>query len=320
MPVTFQDYYATLGVPKTASQDEIQKAYRKMARKYHPDVNKDPGAEEKFKQAGEAYEVLKDPEKRKLYDELGPNWKAGENFTPPPDWAGQQGGYRRVSPEEMGDFSDFFRTIFGGGAGFDGEDFGFGQGFGSGAGGRQARPRKGRDIEAETQITLEEAYHGAERQFIRRAEDGSTKTVTVKIPAGTTDGMVLRLSGQGGEGVNGGPAGDLYLHVAMLPHAAYRLEGRDIHTEVAIAPWEGALGAEIRVPTLDGPVTMKVPAGSSTGRKLRLRGKGFPGPSHSARGDEYVSLKVVVPSRPPTDEEKKAYEELRRVSRFEPRG
>jgi curved DNA-binding protein len=318
MPVTFQNYYQTLGVPKTATQDEIQKAYRKMARKYHPDVNKESGAEEKFKQAGEAYEVLKDPEKRKLYDQLGPNWKAGESFTPPPGWAGAQGGnFRSVSPEEMGDFSEFFRTIFGGG-GFSVDEFGvdgFSQGYGGRVGGRRNAPRKGRDIEAETQVTLEEAYQGTERQFVRREPDGSTKTVTVKIPAGTTDGMILRLSGQGSEGANGGPSGDLYLHVGIMPHATYQLEGRDVHVEAAIAPWEAVLGNEIRVPTLDGSVTMKVPPGSSTGRKLRLRGKGFPGPSHSPqRGDEYVTLKIVVPNRPPTDEEKKLYEELKKIS------
>lgn len=319
MPVAFQDYYETLGVPRTATQDEIQKAYRKMARKYHPDVNKEANAEEKFKQAGEAYEVLKDAEKRKLYDQLGPNWKAGENFTPPPGWNGAQGGgYRRVNPEDMGDFSEFFQSIFGGGFGAEGFETFATPGYGAGS--RRTGPRKGRDIEAEADVTLEEAYHGTERQFMRRAADGSTKTVTVKIPAGTTDGMILRLAGQGSEGLNGGQPGDLYLHVGIMPNKTYRLEGRDIHTDVAVAPWEAALGAEIRVPTLDGPVTMKVPAGSSTGRKLRLRGKGFPGPSHSARGDEYVSLKVVVPSRPPTPEEKKAYEELKRVSNFEARG
>ncbi|HEX5324886.1 MAG TPA: DnaJ C-terminal domain-containing protein [Capsulimonadaceae bacterium] len=315
MPVTFQDYYETLGVPKTATQDEIQKAYRKMARKYHPDVNKEAGAEEKFKQAGEAYEVLKDPEKRKLYDQLGPNWKAGENFTPPQGWAGGHNGagYRQVSPDEMAGFSEFFQSLFGGG--FGAEEFGYGdQGFAGQARGRRNAPRKGRDIEAEAQVTLEEAYHGTERQFQRRAPDGTTKTVTVKIPAGTTDGMILRLAGQGSDGMNGGPAGDLYLHVGILPHATYRLEGRDLYVEAAIKPWEGALGGEIRVPTLDGSVTMKVPPGSSTGRKLRLRGKGFPGPSHSHRGDEYVTLKITVPNRPPTSEEKKLYEELKKVS------
>src|SRR5579883_3022598 len=305
MAVAFQDYYATLGVPKTATQEEIQKAYRKMARKYHPDVNKDPGAEEKFKQAGEAYEVLKDPEKRRLYDELGPNWKAGENFTPPPGWAGEQGGhYRQVSPEEMEGFSEFFQSLFGGG-GFGGYSVDGFDSFGRQTRRRPAGPRRGRDIEAEADVTLEEAYRGTERQFTRRAADGSTKTVTVKIPAGTTDGMVLRLTGQGSESANGGQAGDLYLHVHVLPHNTFRLEGRDLYTEASIAPWEAALGGEIRVPTLDGNVTMKVPPGSSTGRKLRLRGKGLPGPSHSPHhGDEYVSLKIVVPNRPPTEEEK----------------
>jgi len=320
MAVAFKDYYETLGVPKTATADDIQKAYRKLARKYHPDVSKEPGAEEKFKQAGEAYEVLKDPEKRKLYDQLGPNWKAGESFTPPPGWHPQGGGFRTMSPDEMADFSDFFRTIFGG-MGEEGFGVGFDQpGFGRQAGRRQSVPRRGREIETQTRITLEEAYRGVERISARKLANGSTQNVTIKVPPGTLDGAILRLQGQGGEGINGGPSGDLFLHVHLRPHSIFRLEGRDIYTEVAIAPWEAALGAEVSVPTLDGSVTMRVPAGSSSGRRLRLRGKGFPSSSNAPTpGDEYVALKIVVPPRAPSEDERRHYEALKAASHFDPR-
>jgi curved DNA-binding protein len=316
MAVAFQDYYETLGVPRDATQDQIQAAYRKLARKHHPDVNKDPNAEEKFKQINEAYEVLRDPEKRRKYDTLGQNWRNGQEFTPPPGWGGGngRGGYRSASTGEggfgEGDFSDFFESIFGGG------------GF---RGGRRTGPARGRDLEAEITIPLEEAFHGTTRTVsLNRVETGADgkarnvpQTLEVRIPPGTQDGAVLRLAGQGSPGANGGEPGDLYIHVHMAAHPVFHLEGNNLTVEAPVTPWEAALGAEIPVPTLDGTVQAKLPAGTGSGKRLRLRGQGYPDRS-GRRGDLYAVIEIEVP-RHLTDEERRLFEELSRVSKFNPR-
>lgn len=317
MPVTFQDYYDTLGVSRTATQDEIQAAYRKLARKHHPDVSKAAGAEEKFKQVGEAYEVLKDPEKRKKYDALGQNWKTGQEFNPPPGWQSYGGGQRPGGVEyDFGsgaDFSDFFEQIFGGG------------GFGGERSRRTAYRARGQDVEAELSIPLEDAYRGATRTIsLRRPQvspDGQvreeTQSYEVKIPAGSGDGTVLRLSGQGGAGVGGAEAGDLFVRIRIAPHHTFTLRDRDLTVEVPVAPWEAALGAEIPVPTLDGNMETKLPAGTGCGKKLRLRGQGMPD-RKGARADLYASIRIEVPKHL-TDKERELWEELRDTSDFDPR-
>jgi len=298
----YRDYYQVLGVSRTASADEIKKAYRRLARKYHPDVSKEPGAEERFKEIQEAYEVLKDPEKRAAYDRLGSNWKAGDTFRPPPDWASgfEFGG----SPFEEG-FSDFFSALFGGGSPFAG-----------------ARRRSGRDHHARVDIDLEDAYHGGVRTLeLRRPEvrpDGTlevkTRTVRVNIPAGVTEGQHMRLAGQG-EAIPGGKPGDLYLEIHIRPHPLYQLDGRNVTLTLPIAPWEAALGATVTVPTLGGPVEMRIPAGAQSGQKLRLRGRGLPG---TPPGDQFVQLKVVLPPAD-TPQARALYERMRREMAFDPR-
>lgn len=311
MAVKFQDYYETLGVARSATQDEIQRAYRKLARQYHPDVNKAKDAEGKFKLISEAYEVLKDPEKRKRYDTLGANWKAGQEFTPPPGWgqAGRAGGFNagpggfsfKVGGTDGGDFSDFFETFFGrGGAfresmghgGFDPDDL---AGF---AAGRPSGPHTGHTLEADLTITLEDAYHGTTRQVTLRGDNGGgEKTLQVKIPAGTTDGTAIRLAGQGAAGSGGGDAGDLILRVRFAEHPFFELAEGDPHSLVAetpVAPWEAALGAKVNVHTLDGDVTLSIPPGTQPGQRLRLRGKGLPKRS-GERGDLYAKVVVAIP-------------------------
>ncbi|WP_376697497.1 DnaJ C-terminal domain-containing protein [Wenzhouxiangella sp. EGI_FJ10305] len=300
----FKDYYKTLGVEPDASADDIRKAYRKLARKYHPDRNKESGSEDRFKEVGEAYEVLKDSEKRKQYDQLrAGGWRGGEDFQPPPGWSGGAGGQARGGQGfgDFGDFSDFFETLFGGGLG----------GMGGGMGGRARRQAraKGRDITASVEIDLDTAFHGGKRR-ITLDRGGQRQNLDVNIPAGVTPGRKIRLSGQGEPGVGGGPSGDLYMEVKIAPHPLFRLEGRDIHLDLPIAPWEAALGAEVRVPTLGGKVTTKVPAGSSSGKRLRLKGRGLPG---KPAGDQIVNLKVVVPE-PKTERERELYEELAEAS------
>ncbi len=310
----FRDYYQVLGVARGASDDEIKKAYRKAARKFHPDVSKEANAEDKFKQVQEAYEVLKDPEKRSAYDRLGANWRQGEPFRPPPDWenvfrarragAGAGAGAQHGPDVEMDaeQFSDFFESLFGGG------------GMRGGFSGARRRPRGGRDQRARIEIDLEDAYRGATRTLELQQGDRA-RTVRVTIPAGVTEGQQLRLAGQGESSPDGGSAGDLYLEVATRPHRLYQVSGRDVTVTVPIAPWESALGATITVPTLGGPVEMRVPPGAQTGQRLRLRGRGLPG---NPPGDEYVQLRLVTPPAD-TPQARELYEQMRRALPFDPR-
>lgn len=327
MSVKYQDYYQTLGVARSASADEIQRAYRKLARQYHPDVNKDPAAHEKFKQISEAYEVLKDPEKRKLYDQLGANWKAGQDFRPPPGWQGraQRGGGGGGGGVEFdfggfggegADFSEFFESIFGGGmaGGFGRAGAGMG-----GAGRARPRPRQGQTHETSVTISLWEAVHGTTRSIsVERPEDGGSRTYDVKIPAGTTDGSVIRLAGQGSPGMFGGEPGDLLLRVQVAPDPRFRVQGRDLVTQVPITPSEAVLGAKVPVEAMDGELVVTIPPGSQSGQRLRVRGKGLPGRGTATAGDLYVELRIVVPKEP-SEEERSLYEQIANTSNFRPR-
>ena len=325
----YKDYYETLGVARDASQQEIQKAYRKLARKYHPDVSKVADAETKFKEIGEAYEVLKDPEKRKKFDQFGQAWnQAQRTGAQPPGWEGVQfdfgqggGGFHFEGggPGFGGasGFSDFFEMLFGQ-AGMGGFRSG-GAGFGGRPGGGRPAARRGADQEASISLSLEEAAHGGRRELtLTDPATGESKTLAVKIPAGVKPGGKIRLSGQGLPGAGGGPAGDLYLRVEVLPHPRLQLEGAHLTTVVPIAPWEAALGGEAEVPTLNGSARVRIPAGTSSGRRIRLRGKGFPRPNSEA-GDLYAEFRIVVPEAL-GDEEKELYERLKEASDFDPRG
>jgi curved DNA-binding protein len=318
MPVQYKDYYETLGVPRTASADEMKKSFRKLARQYHPDVARDKKkAEEKFKEINEAYEVLSDPAKRKKYDELGANWKSGADFRPPSGWEHFSGGQ---TPRGRGASGGDFETHFGG-TGFS--DF-FEQVFGSrmrgGAGGFGRSPNfseeefaeRGRDVEGDIMVTLEEAARGSIRSVSVR-HGSRTETHQVKIPAGVTEGQRLRIAGRGEHGSGGGAAGDLYLRVRLAKHPDFEVEDHNLIHEAELAPWEAVLGAEISVPTLTGRVNIKIPAGTQSGQKLRVRGRGLP-PS----GDLLVVTKIVVPAKIP-DAEKKLWEQLKRESKFNPR-
>jgi curved DNA-binding protein len=303
--VGYHDYYDTLGVPREASADDVRRAYRKLARQYHPDVNNDPGAEDRFKEVAEAYEVLRDPEKRERYDRLGANWRAGQ------DVSGTQGfrdsGYRdvRVDFAEGGDFSDFFESLFGARRGADGT--------GRGTDPFAGFAMRGTDHEAVLDLTLEEAAAGGRRHITL----GDNRGYDVEIPKGVRDGQRIRLAGEGGAGAEGGPSGDLFLRARIAPHPRFRLEGRDLHVDVPVSPSEAALGAQVPVPTLTGTARVRVPAGSSSGRKLRLRGEGMPGP-RGGHGDLYADLQIVVPKR--LDErERELYEQLAAASHFDPR-
>jgi curved DNA-binding protein len=301
MAVQFRDYYETLGVPKNASDDDIKKAFRKLARKYHPDVNKDKAAaEEKFKQLNEAYEVLGDPEKRKKYDELGENWNQPGGFRPPPGWGGQQpgGGFRRYSTEGGGidfefggtGFSDFFEAFFGGGRG---GGFGGGSPFGQ----RQSAAERGSDVEADIMVTLEEALHGSKRPIsLRRGNSNKVESYQVKIPKGVHEGQRIRLAGQGEAGAGGGKSGDLFLRVRLARHPDFAVEGNDLIHEVRLPPWQAALGGELRVPTLEGQGRLKVPPGTQAGQRFRLRGHGLPGAS-GGRGDLLVEIQIQIPKK-----------------------
>jgi curved DNA-binding protein len=302
MAVQFRDYYETLGVSKTATDDEIKKAFRKLARKHHPDVNKDKAtAEEKFKQLNEAYEVLGDPEKRKKYDELGANWDQPGGFQPPPGWGGQQpgGGFRRYSPGDGGGvefefggtgFSDFFEQFFGGGGGRGG--------FGGGSFGQRPRSaERGSDVEADIMVTLEEAFHGSKRPIsLRRGNSNKVESYQVKIPKGVHEGQRIRLAGQGEAGAGGGKSGDLFLRVRLARHPDFTVEGNDLIHEVKLPPWQAALGGELRVPTLEGHAKLKIPPGTQGGQRFRLRGHGLP-TAGGERGDLLVEAQIQIPKK-----------------------
>ena len=313
----YKDYYKILGVKKDASKQDIKRAYRTLARKYHPDVSKESDAEVKFKEIGESYEVLKDPEKRKAYDELGNNWKAGqEGFQPPPDWEQNfdfGGGSAQGNAQ---DYSSFFEDLFGGSRAKQGRHYDSGQGAGF--------QSKGENVRAKIMIDLEDSLTGAERSITLAIPEinnqgqviNKQRILNVKIPKGVKEGQSIRLSKQGNPGFGGGESGDLLIEVAFNPHRLYNIQDKNISLNVPVAPWEATLGASIKVPTPDGKkVDMKVPPDSQQGRKLRLKGKGLPGKN---AGDFYVILQVVLP--PSTDTKVKEYnEKMRDEIDFNPR-
>ncbi len=310
----YKDYYATLGVKKEASQDDIQKAYRKLARKFHPDVNKDPQAEVKFKEIGEAYEVLKDPDKRKRYDQFGSNWNrmGGGQGGPPPGWEGAHFDFGNFQGAGGGaGFSDFFEMLFGGG-GPGGRRRGGAAGFGGPGDGFGNIPQAGSDSEATITLSVEEAVRGGSREIaISDPNTGQRKTLTIKIPEGVRSGQRIRLSGQGSTGFGGGPAGDLFLKIEIAPDTRYRVEGSDILTTVPVHPPVAALGGEADVETPTGTLRVKIPAGSSSGRKIRLRGRGL-SQSGGGKGDLLAEIRIVIPENL-TDRERELYQELAEV-------
>ena len=320
MAVKYQDYYEILGVPRNAPQKKIQTEYRKLARMYHPDLNKEKGAEDRFKRVGEAYEVLGDPQKRKKYDQLGRNWQMGDDFSPPPGWqsAGAERRNGRFVFEGFGEgFSDFFDSLFGG----------FGKQRSSE---KDTGPfggvinKKGPDHEAELTIPLEDAFRGARRNISLKTTvsegPGRSKTVNKKlevtIPKGVSEGKRLRLGGQGGDGA-GGERGDLYLTIHIAPHPKFRVVGSNIEVDVPVTPWEAALGGEITVPLIDGTARITLPPGITTGKKIRVKGKGLAGKGEPS-GDLYATVKIVVPDKLST-KEKKLFQELAEISQFKPR-
>ncbi|MDM8546251.1 DnaJ C-terminal domain-containing protein [Candidatus Venteria ishoeyi] len=289
----YKDYYKIMGVPRDVTQDALKKSYRKLARKYHPDVSKEANAEQKFKEIGEAYEVLKDPEKRAAYEQLGSQWRAGEQFKPPPNWdSGFEFSGRGGAGTGAG-FSDFFESFFGQRSGFSGHT------------GSQGFPQKGEDHHAKILISLEDAYSGASRaiQLNLPATNAQghlrsqKRTLNIKIPKGVIAGQKIRLTGQGGPGRHGARAGDLYLEIAFEEHPLYRIEARDLHLDLPITPWEAALGGRIEIPTPGGTLGIKIPAGSQSGKKMRLKGRGLPG---KISGDLYLILQIFTP---PADNE-----------------
>ncbi|OYW76952.1 MAG: molecular chaperone DnaJ [Verrucomicrobia bacterium 12-59-8] len=319
MPAEFKDYYATLGVARDASADEIKKAFRKLARLYHPDTAKDKKtAEAKFKEINEANEVLSDPDKRKKYDTLGAGWQEAGNYQPPPPGAG---GHEQEFHFGGTGFSDFFEQYFSGGS-----RYGFQQGFDEGGttgAAQRGRARRGHDIEGDILVTLEEAMHGTQRpislQTVNRQTGAvQTHSFEVRIPPGATDGRRIRVPGQGEPGQNGGEAGDLYLRVRHAAHPEFTTEEADMHHELDLAPWEAVLGAEVIVPTLDGSIKLRIPAGSENGQSLRVRGRGLPKGKTGERGDFYVKLQIVLPAKI-SDAERALWEQLRSASTFNPR-
>lgn len=309
----YKDYYKILDVDKSATVDEIKKKYRRLARKYHPDVSKEENAEEKFKEVKEAYEVLKDPEKRKAYDQLGSGWQQGQGgFEPPPGWAfHQQGGHGNGRFHAAGDFSDFFENIFGGMGGAHSRGHG------------QFKQR-GEDKHSKISIDLDQAFHGAE--MVLQLQDAminpktgqverKNRNLKVRIPKGVTNGQQIRLTGQGSAGIGGGSNGDLYLEISLKPDKRYQVNGKNLTLNLPVAPWEAALGATIEVPTLAGKVNLKIPAYSQSGQKMRLKGRGLPAKSP---GDLYVVLNIVIPE-PKTDAQKALYSQMQKEMSFDPR-
>lgn len=308
----FKDYYSIMGVERDASQDEIKRAYRKLARKYHPDVSKEADAEARFKNLGEAYAVLRDTEKRAAYDQLGSEWKAGQTFRPPPDW---DAGFEFSGGFDGGDsaaYSDFFESLFG-------------QGFRASQGGRRHAEMhtQGEDHHAKVLIDLEDAYRGAARSISLRTPelDGTghvttkQRTLNVTIPKGVKQGQRIRLSGQGSPGLGKGRAGDLYLEIEFRAHKLFRVEGRDVYLELPVTPWEAALGATVKAPTPSGPVDLKIPEGTTGRRKLRLQKRGIPG---QPPGDLYVELMITLPAAD-SDAARRLYQEMQRKLSYDPR-
>ncbi|MBK8974546.1 MAG: DnaJ domain-containing protein [Planctomycetes bacterium] len=312
MAVRFRDYYEILGVERGADAAQIRRAFRNLARKYHPDVSKETDAAARFKEINEAYEVLKDPEKRARYDQLGHGFHDGQEFRPPPgfgdvhfDFGGGTGG--------PSGFSEFFEMLFGRG-------FGGGRGFEQAFGGAGARrSRRGQDVEAELPLTLAELRHGGRKSVSLVAEDGAQRSYDVRIPPGTTEGTRIRLGGQGGAAGTGGEAGDLFLRVRIESDPRFERDGFDVRTTIDLAPWEAALGARVTVPTLDGEVELTIPPGTPSGRTLRLRGLGLLREKGGQHGDQLVRTRIVVPGELTADE-RRLFEELAAKSRFRPRG
>ncbi|MBW0001592.1 MAG: J domain-containing protein [Verrucomicrobia bacterium] len=328
MPVEFKDYYATLGVSRDASEEDIKKAFRKLARQYHPDVAQDKKtAEEKFKEINEAYEVLGDPEKRKKYDELGARWQEGPGYEPPP---GRQGG-AWTSPDgtqtqefhfDGTGFSDFFEQFFGRGGRYGGFEEAFHRGRGGGAEADFAQ--HGADIEGDLLVTLDEVLHGSSRTIsLQRVDprtgEGQTETIRVRIPHGVHDGQSIRVRGKGGQGSGGGESGDLYLRVRLAAHPDFRVRGSDLYYDLDLAPWEGVLGSSVTVPTLGGgQAKLRIPPGTNQGKQFRLRGQGLPRGRDGQRGDLYAVVVVQLPQHV-SNEERALWEQLRRASGFNPR-
>ncbi|HXX84028.1 MAG TPA: DnaJ C-terminal domain-containing protein [Casimicrobiaceae bacterium] len=308
----YKDYYSILGVDRKASAEDIKRAYRKLARKYHPDVSKEPNAEEKFKEVAEAYETLKDPEKRAAFDQLG-SFQPGQDFRPPPDWwkqfAEAQPGFEQHAFEDI-DLADLFAGL-------------------TGRGGQRARGRTGaipgQDYEIAVQITLEQAYHGAELDLDLSLpeydESGLPRrvprTLKVRIRRGAVDGQKLRLPGKGGKGVSGGRDGDVYLNIVLAPHPLFRVSGHDVYLDLPLAPWEAVLGTTVRMPTPGGPVDIKVPPNTAAGRQLRLGGRGLP-KAHGGAGDLYAIAQIAVPGTA-TPRERELMQQLAAASTFNPR-
>ena len=309
----YKDYYKVLGVERNASADAIKKAYRKLAHKYHPDVSKEPGAKEKFQEVGEAYDTLKKPEKRAAYDQLGSGYQPGQDFRPPPGWEtrfGQQPGDPQFSFDDI-DLADLFAGLSGGRRG---------------AGARGAKlPIPGQDYEVAAQITLEQAARGTELDVNLSVPDYDEQGVLRRVPRtfkariakGASEGQRLRLPGKGGRGADGGRDGDLYLNITLLPHPLFRASGHDLYVDLPLAPWEAVLGASVEVPTLDGAVRLKVPAGTKAGQQLRLAKRGMPKP-REGEGDLYAVIQIVLPAEL-SEHERALFKQLAEESKFDPR-
>ena len=313
----FKDYYEIIGISKDASQADIKRAYKKLARKYHPDVSKEANAEERFKELGEAYEVLKDPEKRTAYDQLGQNWQAGQDFDPPPNWdAGFEFNGGGFTGGDDADYSDFFESLFG---------RGFGSTHSTGHAGQQHRAynTRGEDHHAKVTIDIEDAYNGASRSITLQSPEldktghviNKQRTLNVKIPKGVKQGQRIRLSGQGSPGMGGAPAGDLYLVIEFKPHSMYRVEGHDVYLDLPLSPWEAALGATVKVPTPGGTVDLKIAQDTPGGRKLRLKARGIPA---KTPGDFFVTTQITLPPAD-NDEAQALYKKMQQELPYNPR-
>lgn len=300
----YKDYYKIMGVARDVGQDELKRVYRRLARKYHPDVSKEKDAETRFKEVQEAYEVLKDPEKRAAYDQLGSNWRQGQEFRPPPDW-GKNFEFSTAFGDQEGGFSDFFSSLFGGAA----------RGARPRGGGARGFAMAGDDQVASIEIDIEDSFRGGTQTIELKSPQTGPRTLKITIPQGIVEGQRIRLAGQGSPGHGGGPSGDLYLEVRFRKHKLYQVEGRDVTLTLPVAPWEAALGATVPTPTLAGAVDLRIPANAKAGQRMRLKGRGLPG---ATPGDQYVVLKIVLP---PADSAKarELYEQMQRELPFDPR-